>query len=69
MLQYKHCAGITMFDNIDFKKFQKESDYISEVFTGENLTDEMMQEAIVLMQKHSTAYQKKKGFPIWNLRQ
>ncbi len=34
-----------MFDTIDFNNFWKESDYISEVCTGENLTDEMVQYA------------------------
>ena len=34
-----------MFDNIDFKSFWKESEYINKVCTGENLTDEMVQEA------------------------
>ena len=33
-----------MFDNIDFKSFLKESEYINKVCTGENLTDEMVQE-------------------------
>lgn len=34
-----------VFDTIDFNNFWKESDYISEVCTGENLTDEMVQYA------------------------
>ena len=34
-----------MFDNIDFKSFWNESEYINKVCTGENLTDEMVQEA------------------------
>ena len=34
-----------MFDNIDFKSFWKESEYINKVCTGENLTDDMVQEA------------------------
>ena len=34
-----------MFDTIDFNNFWKESDYINEVCTGEDLTDEMVRKA------------------------